>query len=67
MTQLTELKTKPTPAELYEREHETYNEDNVKESIKIGRSTRKISSMFQVDEKFVVKCRKELRNEGYQI
>jgi transposase len=61
---LTELNTLPTPADMYAREHETYNEDNVKESIKLGRSTRKIAGMFQVSEQFVIKCRKELRSEG---
>lgn len=64
---LTELNTLPTPAEIYAREHETYNEDNVKRSLKIGRSIKQISSRFQVSDSFVRQCRKELKSEGWKI
>lgn len=62
--QLTELKSLPTPADLYAREHETYNEDNVKHSILAGRGTKTIASRYQVSEAFVIKCRNELHREG---
>lgn len=64
---LTELNTLPTPAEIYSREHETYNEDNVKQSLKIGRSIKQISSRLQVSESFVRQCKKELKREGWKI
>lgn len=67
MSTLKELKNIPTPSEIYEREHETYNEDNVKESLKHGRSIKRICSMLQVSEKFVRQCLKELQREGWKI
>lgn len=64
MKQLTELMAQPTPAEVYAREHEMVNEDNIKHEIIQGKGTKTIASRYQVSEAFVIKCRKELRNDG---
>lgn len=61
---LTELMTQPTPAEAYAREHEMVNEDNIKHAIQNGKGTKTIANAYQVSEAFVIKCRKELRNDG---
>lgn len=62
MNELTHINTDlPNEAE---RLSELNNEDNVKRAIQSGKGTRQIIKRYDVSFDFVVKCRKELRNEG---